>query len=382
MSNIALNKLPLEKDAWKRPEEATNGNITNYTGQNGFAHATWPCNYTIDLEKEQKISVVRFLLWDNLGRKNNSPNDRKYKFSLSISSDGKVFTTIYSNQNEDGSNGWFSFKFTNEIYARFVKLNGHFNSVNKEFHIVEFEIHDQTPPPINSNNLKNYDIVYGVGSPSEEKLSELIDKVVSKKSELFEGIEDKIGDINKNLKISREAIDNAELLKQTHGFLEESIKNKRNSEKWLGAAIITLVIFLLLLYYFIFCDKQSVKIIKDSALDENVKPFTYILLTAFYTTKALFISTLLFVFGWMLKNYRSEKHNYVINKHKAMTLTVAIGVITRENFAGSDRQNIFNKGMEITFTHQPTGFSKEDGAQPSIINTMLQKENPFFKNEK
>jgi len=382
MSNFALKKLPLEKDSWKRPEEATNGNITNYTDESGFAHATWPCNYTIDLEREQKLSVIRFLLWDKLGRKNNSISSRKYKFTLSISTDGKAFTTIYSNQNEEGSNGWFSFNFTNEIYARFVRLNGHFNSVNKEFHIVEFEIHDQIPSPINSKNIKNYDIIYGVGAPSEEKLSDLIDKVVSKKSELFEGIEDKINDINKNLKISSEAIDNADLLKQTHGFLEESIKNKKNSDKWLVSAIITLVIFLSLLYYFVFCDEQSMKIIKKSALDEDTKPFTYILLAAYYTTKALFISTLLFIFGWMLKNYRSEKHNYVINKHKAMTLTVAIGVITKDNFAGSDRQNIFNKGMEITFTHQPTGFSKEEVTQPSIINTMLQKENPFLKNEK
>ena len=374
MSNIALNKLPQEINVWKRPEIATNGIISNYTAQLGFSHASWPCTYTLDLEKEKEISVIRFLLWDGLGEKGNNRNERKYKFSLSISNDGKNFTTVYSNQNSEGSNGWFSFRFTNEIYARHIRLSGHFNSVNKGFHIVEFEIHDQTPSPLVSNNVSNYEILSGLGSPNEERLSELIDKVVSKKSGLFEGIDEKINTLNKYLQTSREAIDNVELIKQTHGFLEESIKNKNKLKWWLAAAVATLISFISLLYYFVFCDNHSIKIIEDSVNNENTKPFTHILLFAFYITKAIFISTLIFILNWILKNYRSEKHNYVINKHKAMTLTVAIGVLTKEDFSGSDRQNIFNKGMEITFTHQPTGFTKEEAIQPNIINTLMQKE--------
>src|SRR5690606_10932852 len=97
------------------------------------------------------------------------------------------------------------------------------------------------------------------------------------------------------------------------------------------------------------------------------------LLSTYYVAKAVLLSTLLFLLGWFLKNYRSEKHNYVINQHKAMTLTVATAILTKEEYKNTDRGNIFIQAMDIIFTHQTSGFSKDDGASPSVINTLLQK---------
>jgi hypothetical protein len=128
MGNLTLSKLPIEKEKWTRPEDATNGNISDYDSNTGFAAANWPCTYTLDLEMEYRLSVIRFLLWDGLGKGGNRINPRKYKFTLSISSDGQNFITVFSNQNQDGTNGWFSFRFTNDTYARYVRLTGLFNT--------------------------------------------------------------------------------------------------------------------------------------------------------------------------------------------------------------------------------------------------------------
>lgn len=376
MANLALAKLPIEKDKWKRPEEATNGITLNYDGGKGYTSANWPCTYTLDLEMEYRLSVIRFLLWDNLGKPGNKIDPRKYKFTLSISSDGVNFITVFSNQNQDGSNGWYSFRFINDTYARYVKLTGHFNTANEQIHIVEFEIHDQEPPPLTSSNFHSIDVTMGIGLPSEERMSELISKVISKRSTIFEGAEEKIKQLETSLKQSAQALEQIELIKKSNDFTTEAINNNRRANRWLFAAGATLIIFVALLLWFVFCDKHSIRIIMDASTNIAVQPYTAILLSAFYVTKALLLSTLLFILGWFLKNYRSEKHNYVINKHKAMTLTVATGILTKEDYKNTDRGNIFNQAMEIIFTHQTSGFSNDDNTSPSVVNTLLQKAIP------
>ncbi|MEI9946433.1 MAG: discoidin domain-containing protein [Chitinophagaceae bacterium] len=376
MANLALTKLPIEKEKWTRSEDATNGIVINYDGTSGFAAANWPCTYTLDLEVEYRLSVIRFLLWDNLGNPNNRINNRKYKFTLSISSDGINFVTVFSNQNQDGSNGWFSFRFINETYARYVRLVGHYNTANEQIHIVEFEIHDQEPPQLASNNVHNIDVITGMGMPSEERISELISKVISQKNIILEGTEEKIKNLDRSLKQSSQALEQIELIKKSNDFTTEAIKNNNRANRWLIASCTVILIFFAILLLFVFCDKHSTTIITDASTNKSVQPYTTLLLSAFYVTKALLLSTLLFILGWFLKNYRSEKHNYVINKHKAMTLTVATGILTKEDYKLTDKGNIFIQAMEIIFTHQTSGFSKEDNSSPSVVNTLLQKRIP------
>ena len=75
----------------------------------------------------------------------------------------------------------------------------------------------------------------------------------------------------------------------------------------------------------------------------------------------------------MLKNYRSERHNYVINRHKAISLTVATGVLMGDDYKNTDRSKIFTQAMDIIFSHQNSGFSKEDSSAPNLISTVLNK---------
>lgn len=374
MSNLALKKLPIEGNIWQNPQEATNGKTTNYGDFEGFAFASWPCSFTIDLEEEHSINTIRFLLWDNLGKDGNKLQNRKYKFSLSISSDGINYTTIYSNQHLEGGNGWFSFRLLNETYARFIKLSGHFNSANRDIHIVEFEVHDTEPQEVTSKNYHQFDIVTGI--PGEKTINDLIDQSIAKKSELLQGVEEKIQSLNTTLKQSSEALEQIEFIKHSHDFQKESLKNNTRSNYWLFASSLTLTIFIVILLWFVFCDKHSISIITDASKDNNIKPFTSILLGAYYVSKALLLSTLLFMLGWFLKNYRSERHNYVINKHKAMTLTVATGILTKDEYKSTNRASIFDRGMDIIFTHQVSGFSIEENSSPSIVNTLLQKDIP------
>lgn len=372
MSNLALKKLPLEKEIWVRPEEATNGVTNNYDGRKGFAHATWPCEFTLDLESERKVRFIRFLLWDNLGRPGMRLDARQYKFSLSISSDGKNFITIFSNQNQEGGSGWFEFEFINEIYFRFIRLSGHFNTANKEFHIVEFEVYEKDPTPLKRNSTK-IKLAPGIGMPSEQRLSELINQVVLKRSEILVGVEEKINHLDKSIKKAEQSFKQIELIKKSNDFTVEAQENQTRSMRWLAASGLTLTIFLLLLVWFIFFEDFSTKIILNASQYDSVKPFTALLVSAFYVSKAFLLSTLLFMLSWFLKNYRSEKHNYVVNKHKAMTLTVSTGILTKDDFKNADRENIFNQAMQIIFSHQASGFSKDEADTTGIISSFLQK---------
>lgn len=371
MPNLAFERIPLEKDKWNNPQEATNGITTKYTGQNGFASAPWPCEFTIDLDQPEKIDSIRILLWDNLGRESNTIDKRRYQFSLSISSDGINYFPIFSNQNKEGGNGWFIFRFLTTSYARFVKFTGHFNSVNKSIHLVEFEIHDiEIPNPI-SSNIHSYDINTII--PNDEIINNLIDNAISAKSDIFIGVEEKVNTLNNSIKISNEALQQIELIKHTHDFLKESVKNSNRATKWLISSILGLIAFIFLIFWSIYCDNNSTEIIKEAAKNKDVFLFTKYLLVSYYISKTLLFSMLLFILGWFLKNYRSEKHNYTINKHKAMSLTVATGILTKEEYQNSDGVNIFKQGMEIVFSHQVSGFSKDDSSSPNVVNTLLQK---------
>jgi hypothetical protein len=190
---------------------------------------------------------------------------------------------------------------------------------------------------------------------------------------VFEGVEEKMKLLENSLKQSGQALEQIELIKKSNDFTTEAVKNNTRAIGWLWASGTTLFLFLVLLFWFVFCDSHSTKIITDAATDKNVQPYTTILLSAFYAAKAVLLSTMLFILTWFLKNYRSEKHNYVINKHKAMTLTVATGILTKDDYKNTDRGNIFIQAMEIIFTHQVSGFSKEDNSSPNVINSLFPK---------
>ncbi len=372
MANLALGKVPLEKEVWKNPEAATDGNTTNYGNRNneGYAEASWPCQYTLDLDSEKKVASVRILLFDNLGKPNHPIADRKYTFSLSLSPDGDNYYTVYSNRDQEGGLGWYAFVFNNETFARFVRIEGHNNSKNAGFHIVQFEIHDERPAPIQNRNVQEIHIRTAI--PSENKLRELINANIAQKAGELEKLNSLVNDLNKAKTGFESSLSKIDFFKETKDFTEEAYSNHTRARNWLWASGGVFVIFLGLLLYFLFCDELPYRVLEKVNAHEYAKPYAGFMLGSYYVTKAILLSVLLFVFTWFLKNYRAEKHNYVINKHKAMSLLSVTGVLTMEQLKEIDKTGVLLKALEIVYMHQGSGFSGEHSSDPpNVVTTLL-----------
>jgi hypothetical protein len=158
MGNLAKGRLPFETDLWKRPGEATNGNHTNYDGDNGWAGSADPAPYTLDLESVHGIQQIRILLYDGLGSKRTDFDSRKYNFALNLSQDGKKYSRVFETGKESEGNGWFVVSFSSKIEARFVQFLGISNSVGSSIHLVQIEVYD-TPPNLFPQSINQQEFI-------------------------------------------------------------------------------------------------------------------------------------------------------------------------------------------------------------------------------
>lgn len=173
---------------------------------------------------------------------------------------------------------------------------------------------------------------------------------------------------------SKDLMKQLEFVKESVDFQGEANNNLIRSKWWLIGLAFLIVTFISLIVRFIYFDSHSVEIIKDASVDTSVKQYIPFLLGSHYVTKALLMSVLIYIMGWFLKNYKSERHNYVINKHKAMSLTVAISILKGDDYDNTSRGHVFIDAMRIVFAHQSSGFSTEDVTSPNIVNTLLSKD--------
>jgi hypothetical protein len=254
--------------------------------------------------------------------------------------------------------------------VRYVKLTGHFNSANEKIHLVEFEVHDEMPPKLESKNVNHFDIITDI--PSEQKIAELINRAISEKSDVFKGVIEQKNRIDQVLNDASVITNTFDLIKNTHDYETESENNKKSEWWWMVVVIFTTIVFFLVLKSF-FITEAEFSIINKAAINPNTKPFTTILLGAFFVTKAVIISTILFLLGWGMKNYKAAKHNYVINKHKAMTMMVATSILNQSKYKDVKKDEIFNKAMDVIFSHQPTGFTKGDDKDSSVAESVIKQ---------
>jgi|GEM_PF-3594442 hypothetical protein len=145
MPNLALHK-PVEEEI-SNASAATDGEISNYTGDKGYAWFDWPGSLTIDLGGPQKLCCIRILLWDGLGEGGTSRNPRIYCYRLLASLDHNNWKVLFDT-GRNGFNGWQVFNFQHGFEARYVRIHGLTNSANRFFHIVQVEAHDDDPPPL------------------------------------------------------------------------------------------------------------------------------------------------------------------------------------------------------------------------------------------
>jgi hypothetical protein len=100
-------------------------------GGKGYAWGVCPSDFVVEFPKLQKISKIRFLLYDQ-------DDARRYKYQLMVSSgNGKKWKMI-ADFADKPSFGWQEHKFEMQSIKR-IKVVGLHNSGNANFHIVEVE---------------------------------------------------------------------------------------------------------------------------------------------------------------------------------------------------------------------------------------------------
>jgi hypothetical protein len=101
----------------------------HYSGSTGYAESPWPCEWVVTLKRVYRLQQIRMLLWGELA------DNRRYRYSIAVSADGKKFDTIVNQA--QGSN-WQDMRFPPRP-VKAIKILGLWNNVNKGFQVVEFE---------------------------------------------------------------------------------------------------------------------------------------------------------------------------------------------------------------------------------------------------
>jgi len=196
MHNLAL-KCPIEEQI-QNASLATDGNVTNYDGNEGYSHFPWPGTLTVDLGHEYSVKVIRFLLWDNLGIMGGFRDPRRYRYRLLTSSDHKVWNVIHDT-GLDGYNGWQVFYLGPSLLSRYIRIHGIWNSANILFHVVQIETYENEPPPPNGDiilqrTIRTSDITHEIrdGLPLQRSVTQIINRFEALISEYSEYVKPEI----------------------------------------------------------------------------------------------------------------------------------------------------------------------------------------------
>jgi hypothetical protein len=77
-----------------------------------------------------------------------------------------------------------------------------------------------------------------------------------------------------------------------------------------------------------------------------------------FITKFTLIGTLIYALFFAFKNHNANKHNSILNKHRADSLLTYKAIL---DVAGADKQDIIlTQISDCMFKHQDTGFGKPD----------------------
>jgi hypothetical protein len=381
MANLAYRRHPIEKDKWSNFNESTNGDSINFDGFKGFATATCPQTYTLDLEKERLVAYISFRLWDGLGGPENAnrsdselkkaSSERYYTFILNVFAADERRYKVYSNVDGDKGNGWFIFEFNNPLYIRKVQLECLNSTANNEFHIVSFEVYDS--PDISNRKFVNAKyitsnlLVYNI-----ESIQEFVNSALDKRSNDIASLRDNYSStqlmVNNKIQELEKIIDASDILQKVVDFQRLAEDYNCKKLRWLWAAIISILILIVLIIISLIWDKLLESIISDY-WDDDFKIFR---VYSYYASKALVFSVLIYTISKFLRNYYLNFHNSALNRHKATSLLTMTTLLTDDRFKNVDSSLILAEALKTIFSHQSTGISssssKEDGG---IINNIL-----------
>jgi hypothetical protein len=380
MGNLAQGLLPREKGIWTNAEEATDGNYSKYDGSAGWASAKWPATFTLDLLKEGPIKQIRVLLYDGLGH-SNQQDKRKYQFEIRLSEDGENFFTFFSNK-DNGGNGWYIIDFVNAVEPRFVQLVALQNDANGQFHVVEIEVHDSSPefsPP--SNNL-HYSIAGGTLT-NTKYFEAIVARALKKANADLEAIQIEVERAKAATDKLVDESDSKALVERFAQFNLAIVDGEKRSTLWLSLAALSGLALFLTLYYFMYCDETTLKYLREVITEFGVEGSKQLVggsivllhyrMALFIASRIVTMSLLLFIFSWLLRSYKTERHNVLVNRHKAMTIATALQLNADEKLKDTPKGEIILEAIRSVFSHQGTGYEKSengDNAGNTVVHNV------------
>lgn len=140
-------------------------------------------------------------------------------------------------------------------------------------------------------------------------------------------------------------------------FLQDSQSHSRTAFIWLVATIGASFITLLVAVFFV-------------KLSLEIEPKSVPAAIQYTVSKLILLSTLSFGIFWCAKNYKSQKHNETLNKHRANAL-----MTFRSFVEGTDDQGIKDaillQAAQAAFSSRPTGFDSVEG-DGHLVNPVIE----------
>ena len=176
---------------------------------------------------------------------------------------------------------------------------------------------------------------------------------------------EKLKEINTILESAKLAAGKTGINVHTRIFADESKSHKDEAEKWLKWVWGVIASIIIVGFVAIF-------LLPSSGTPTEMIQYTI--------TKVVILATLFYGLSICMKNYRANKHNEIVNKHRQNPLT------TFETFVGasSDDQTknavLLQATMSI-FANQQTGYSNNDndGDMPSKVIEIIKSASPVSK---
>lgn len=117
-------------DAARLPSCLIDGETVRYDRSSGHAASRWPCEWIVVLNKLYLLRELRLKLCDL--------DQRSYRYAISVSTDGKRYTTLVDRSQGQWPGGWQKFQFRSRA-VKYIKLSAFQTSVGEFFGVVELE---------------------------------------------------------------------------------------------------------------------------------------------------------------------------------------------------------------------------------------------------
>lgn len=135
-------------------------------------------------------------------------------------------------------------------------------------------------------------------------------------------------------------------------FLTDSASHGETAKKWLTATICSSIVTLIVAIIFVF-------------ISFKYKPENTAATIQYVVSKLILLSTLSFGIFWCARNYKSNKHNETLNKHRANAL-----MTFRAFVEGSGEQQIKEaillQAAQAAFVNRPTGYEGQEKESQTI----------------